>query len=149
MSRQSKETSAMSIDDEKREPKGEEVTVLPIVEETLHVSKREVVTGRVRIRTVTDLSEERVRQELSGQHVEVERVPVDVLIERDAAPPEPRTEGDVTIVPILEEVLVVEKRLLLKEELRITRHRATNVTEVAVPLRKQRAEIERLKDESK
>ena len=149
MSRQSKETSAMSIDDEKREPKGEEVTVLPIVEETLHVSKREVVTGRVRVRTVTDLSEERVRQELSGQHVEVERVPVDVLIERDAAPPEPRTEGDVTIVPILEEVLVVEKRLLLKEELRITRHRTTNVTEVAVPLRKQRAEIERLKDESK
>jgi len=139
----------MSIDDEKREPKGEEVTVLPIVEETLHVSKREVITGRVRVRTVTDLSEERVRQELSGQHVEVERVPVDVLIERDAAPPEPRTEGDVTIVPILEEVLVVEKRLLLKEELRITRHRTTNVTEVAVPLRKQRAEIERLKDESK
>ena len=149
MSRQSKETSAMSIDDEKREPKGEEVTVLPILEETLHVSKRDVVTGRVRVRTVTDLSEERVRQELSGQHVEVERVPVDVLIERDAAPPEPRTEGDVTIVPILEEVLVVEKRLLLKEELRITRHRTTNVTEVAVPLRKQRAEIERLKDESK
>src|SRR3954464_5408834 len=72
MSRQSKETSAMSIDDEKREPKREEVTVLPIVEETLHVSKREVVTGRVRVRTVTDLSEERVRQELSGQHVEVE-----------------------------------------------------------------------------
>ena len=139
----------MSIDDEKREPKGEEVTVLPILEETLHVSKRDVVTGRVRVRTVTDLSEERVRQELSGQHVEVERVPVDVLIERDAAPPEPRTEGDVTIVPILEEVLVVEKRLLLKEELRITRHRTTNVTEVAVPLRKQRAEIERLKDESK
>ena len=149
MSRQSKETSAMSIDDEKREPKGEEVTVLPILEETLHVSKRDVVTGRVRVRTVTDLSEERVRQELSGQHVEVERVPVDVLIERDAAPPEPRTEGDVTIVPILEEVLVVEKRLLLKEELRITRHRTTNVTDVAVPLRKQRAEIERLKDESK
>ena len=149
MSRQSKGTSAMSIDDEKREPKREEVTVLPIVEETLHISKREVVTGRVRVRTVTDLSEERVRQELSGQHVEVERVPVDVLIERDAAPPEPRTEGDVTIVPILEEVLVVEKRLLLKEELRITRHRTTNVTEVAVPLSKQRAEIERLKDESK
>jgi stress response protein YsnF len=55
----------------------------------------------------------------------------------------------VTIVPILEEVLVVEKRLLIKEELRITRHRTTNVTDVAVPLRKQRAEIERLKGDSK
>jgi stress response protein YsnF len=139
----------MSIDEEKRRPKGEEVAVLPIVDESLHVGKRQVVTGRVRVRTVTDLSEERIRQELSGQHVEVERVPVDVLVERDATPPEPRTEGDVTIVPILEEVLVVEKRLLIKEELRITRHRTTNVTDVAVPLRKQRAEIERLKGDSK
>ena len=138
----------MSIDDEKREPKGEEVTVLPIVEETLNVSKRDVVTGRVRVRTVTDLSEERVRQELSGQHVEVERVPVDVLIERDAAPPEPRTEGDVTIVPILEEVLVVEKRLLLKEELRITRHRHDERHRGCGSPAKQRAEIERLKDEA-
>ncbi len=97
---------------------------------------------------MTDLSEERVHQDLSGQHVEVERVPIDVLVERDAAPPEPRIEGEVTIVPILEEVLVVEKRLLIKEELRITRHETTNVTDIAVPLRKQRAEIERLKGDT-
>ncbi len=138
----------MTIENDRPEPKSEEATVLPLVEETLQVSKRDVVTGRVRIRTVTDLSEERVHQDLSGQHVEVERVPIDVLVERDAAPPEPRIEGEVTIVPILEEVLVVEKRLLIKEELRITRHETTNVTDIAVPLRKQRAEIERLKGDT-
>jgi stress response protein YsnF len=35
--------------------------------------------------------------------------------------PEIRTEGDVTILPVVEEVLVVEKRLVLKEELHIRR----------------------------
>jgi stress response protein YsnF len=129
-------------------PEGEEVTVLPLVEEELNVSKRDVVTGRVRIRTLTDLSEEHVRQELSGQRVEVQRVPIDILVEREATPPQPRIEGDVTIIPILEEVLVVEKRLLIKEELRITRSTTTVVTDVPVTLRKQRAEIERLEGDN-
>jgi stress response protein YsnF len=35
--------------------------------------------------------------------------------------PEIRTESDVTILPVVEEVLVVEKRLVLKEELHIRR----------------------------
>jgi stress response protein YsnF len=55
-----------------------------------------------------------------------------------------RTEGDVTILPILEEVLVVEKRLVLKEELHIRRHLARENVEVPVTLRKERAVVERL-----
>jgi hypothetical protein len=34
--------------------------------------------------------------------------------------PEVRVEGNVTIIPVLEEVLVVEKRLVLKEKLHIS-----------------------------
>ena len=49
--------------------------------------------------------------------------------------------------PVLEEVLVVEKRLLLKEELRITRHATTEVAELPVTVRKQRAVVERLSSE--
>lgn len=44
--------------------------------------------------------------------------------------PEIRTEGDVTIVPVLEEVLVVEKRLVLKEELHIRRRVAAETVEI-------------------
>jgi hypothetical protein len=50
----------------------------------------------------------------------VERVPVNRLIDTE---PQTRQEGDVTVIPIVEEVLVVEKRLLLKEEIRIRRTR--------------------------
>jgi stress response protein YsnF len=55
-----------------------------------------------------------------------------------------RTEGDVTILPIVEEVLVVEKRLVLKEELHIRRRVGSEAIEVPVTLRKQRAIVERL-----
>ncbi len=121
--------------------------VLPLVEEELRVSKREAVTGRVRVRTVTETLDEIVRQDLQGERIEVERVPVDTLVEPGAPVPQVRTEGDVTILPVLEEVLVVEKRLLLKEEVRISRHATTDVAEVPVTLRKQRAIVERLDSE--
>ena len=58
--------------------------------------------------------------------------------------PQIRTEGDVTIVPVLEEVLVVEKRLVLKEELHIRRRIITETVEVPVTLHKQRAIVERV-----
>jgi stress response protein YsnF len=111
--------------------------VLPLVEETATVHKRAVVTGKVR--TVTDTVEELARANLQSA-VEVTRVPVDQVV--DTAP-EIRTEGDVTIVPVLEEVLVVTKQLVLKEELHIRRRVGAETVEVPVTLRKQRAVVER------
>jgi uncharacterized protein (TIGR02271 family) len=119
-------------------------TSIPLVEEEAHVGKRTRTTGRVHIRTEVDELEQLVAAELMQETVEVERVPVDRIV--DAAPPV-RNEGDVTIVPVLEEVLVVEKRLVLKEELRIRRSRRQETEEIPVRLRKQRAVVERLDEE--
>jgi hypothetical protein len=115
--------------------------IIPLVEETATVDKRQVVTGRVRVQTITDIVEELARADVQRESVEVTRVPIDKVVE---TAPEIRTEGDVTIVPVLEEVLVVEKRLVLKEELHIRRRIETEAVEVPVTLRKQRAVIERL-----
>jgi uncharacterized protein (TIGR02271 family) len=117
----------------------------PLVEEEARVEKHTRTTGRVRIRTEVDEVEQLVAADLMEERVEVERVPVDRVVE--TAPPV-RTEGDVTIVPVLEEVLVVEKRLILKEELRIRRSRSQETEEIPVRLRKQRAVVERLEEES-
>jgi len=57
--------------------------------------------------------------------------------------PAVRTDGDVTIVPVMEEVLVVEKRLMLVEEIHIRRVATTEDVSIPVELRKQRASIER------
>lgn len=115
------------------------VTAVPLVEENVQVSTREVVTGRVRVRTVVDTSEHLVQQDLDTEHVTVTRVPVDRYV--DAAPAI-RTEGDVTIIPVMEEVLVVETRLLLKEEVHITRRLTREAVEHHVTLRKQRAVVD-------
>jgi len=121
------------------EPSAEEV--IPLAEETLHVEKREMVTGKVRVRTVTEMVEEFVRANLHADTVEVTRVPVGKDVD---AVPTVRTEGDVVIVPVLEEVLVVEKRLVLKEEVHIRRRVATDGVEIPVAVRKQHAVIERI-----
>jgi stress response protein YsnF len=115
--------------------------VIPLVEETAIVGKRQLVTWRVRVQTVTDTVEELAHADVQRESVEVTRVPVDRMVE---TAPEIRTEGEVTIVPVLEEVLVVEKRLVLKEELHIRRRVAAETVEVPVTLRKQRAIVERL-----
>jgi uncharacterized protein (TIGR02271 family) len=115
--------------------------VLPLLQEELRVEKRNIVTGKVRVRSIVDTVEEMARAELQEERVEVTRVPIDREV---STPPTVRTEGDVVIVPVLEEVLVVEKRLVLKEELHIRRHVARENFEVPVTLRKQRAVIERV-----
>jgi stress response protein YsnF len=115
--------------------------VLPIVEETLRLGTRERVTGKVRVSTTTEIVEEIARADLRSDLVDVTRIAVGRQVE---TVPEVRTEGDVVIVPVVEEILVVEKRLVLKEELHIRRRVETESVEVPVELRKQRAVVERL-----
>ena len=114
--------------------------VLPIVTETATLSKRDVVTGQVQVQTRTNSHEELVSAALERTEVEVSRVPIDREI--DAAPPV-RTQGDVTIIPVVEEILVVEKRLVLREEIHIRQTSTTETVEVPVTLRKQEAVIDR------
>jgi stress response protein YsnF len=118
--------------------------VVALAEEEVSVDKRRVVAGRVRLRTITDVADELVREELQGMRAEIERVPVDRLLEVGENPPTLRVEGEVTIVPVVEEVLVVEKRLRLKEEVRLALRPTTDRVEVSVPVRKQRAVVDRV-----
>jgi stress response protein YsnF len=119
--------------------------VVPLVEEIAIIGKRSVVTGRLRVHMNTDVAEEIARAQVQRESVEFTRVPVDRIVE---IAPEIRTEGDLTIVPVVEEVLVVEKRLVLKEELHIRRRVEAKAVEVPVTLRKQRAIVERLAPET-
>jgi len=114
---------------------------IPVLEEELAVEKHPVATGRVRVRTLTETVEDIAHATLEQQNVEIQRVPIDRIVEN---PPPVRTEGEVTIIPVLEEVLVVEKRLLLKEELHIQRHTHSEAIEVPVTRRKQRVVVDRL-----
>jgi stress response protein YsnF len=115
--------------------------IIPIAEEEVRIEKRVVATGKVRVSTRVDIVTEPVQASLETETVEVTRVPVDRVVDRM---PDVRTENGVTIIPVVEEVLVVEKRLVLKEELHVRRNTLTEDVEIPVELRKQRVEIERI-----
>jgi uncharacterized protein (TIGR02271 family) len=123
----------------------EDDATLRLVAEELAVAKEKVETGRVRISTRTHEREALVDENLARERVEIETVPVGLRI---AAIPEVRQEGDTTIVPVVEEILVVERHLILKEEIRIKRVRTTERHQEKVMLRHQEAVVTRHQDSS-
>jgi len=114
--------------------------VIPVHEELVSIGKRQVVTGRVQVSTVTHSREEIVDQLLRKERVEIERVPVGQVVQEV---PQVRDEGDVTIIPVVEETVIVERRLVLKEEVRIRRIHETQKYQERVVLRRQEAVITR------
>ncbi len=119
----------------------EEVQVIPLAEEVLTVSKREIETGTISLRkTVTERTEV-VDEPLIRTGVEVKRVVIDQFVD---SPPPVRHENGVMIIPVLEEVLVVEKRLKLKEEIHVSQTRTEHHAPQSVILRTESVTEERI-----
>jgi uncharacterized protein (TIGR02271 family) len=123
-----------------------EVGVLPVLEERLHVTKRVVESGRARVHIGVSEYDEVVETALRQQSVEVDRVAIGRFVDQ---PPPARREGDTIVVPIIEERVVVEKRLFLKEELRIRIDETRHVETQTVTLRREHAEVEQTNASSK
>ena len=119
-----------------------DTTILPVVEEQLDVQKVAVTTGVVHVSKIVHERQELVDEPLLHEDITVERKPINRVIEET---PQIRYEGDTMIVPVLEEVLVVEKRLMLKEELHITRRKNTVHQPQEATLRSEEVIVERRK----
>ncbi|MBC8167484.1 MAG: YsnF/AvaK domain-containing protein [Bryobacteraceae bacterium] len=117
--------------------------IVPVVEERLRVETREVETGRILIHKKVESSETVVDEPLIEETYDIVRVPANRIV---TAPVEPRYEGDTLILPVLEEVLVVEKRLVLREELRVTRKRREHREPQTHTVRREHLEVERVSE---
>jgi uncharacterized protein (TIGR02271 family) len=116
--------------------------VIPIIHEELEIGKRKVDTGSgVRIHKSAREEEQTVDVARVEERVEVERVPIDRAVD---GPVPVRHVGDTIIVPVVEEVLVVQKQLRLVEELHIRKTRTETHEPQTVRLRKEEATVERL-----
>ncbi len=115
----------------------------PVMEEELQVARRVIDTGRgVRIHKTVEAHESVVDQPLMHEELKVEHVPVGRIVPESELP-QARYEGDTLVVPVLEEVLVVQKQLVLKEEVRITRERQAVRAPQKVLLRTEHIAVER------
>lgn len=115
--------------------------VLPVVQEEVEIGARRVQTGTVRVSTRTTQREEAVDLTTVREEAEVRRVPVNKVVD---AVPEVRREGDTMILPVMEEVLVVQKRLVLKEEIHVRTVRHETHDPRRIPLRGQEVVVERI-----
>ena len=115
--------------------------LIPVVEETATVSTRRVVSGRVRIATQTEEINHLLPTDLASVEVDVVRVPIDRRIDTI---PDVVTEGEVTIIPVVEERLVVTRELYLREEIHVRRIEHKETIDVPATTRRQTVQIERL-----
>ena len=120
----------------------ERSVVVPVVAEEVRVGKRTVETGRLRVTKVVQEREEVIDQPLLKTSVVVERVPINQYV---AKAPAVREEEDTLVIPMIEEVIVVEKRLMLREELRIRRQQVNTRHPQTVTVRREEVRVDRLK----
>lgn len=117
----------------------DELQILPVVREEISLSTRQVVSGKVRVSTQTESVDQTLSLDLSSTEVEVVRVPIDRRID---TMPEVVTEGDLTIVPVVEERLVVTRELYLLEEVHIRHVHRQETRDVPVTTRHQTVHID-------
>jgi len=115
--------------------------VIPVIEEELVAGAREVKTGAVRVSKHVEQVRKIVTAPAVHDVVEVNRIPVNRVVD---AMPQMREEGDILVVPVVEEELVIQKRLVLKEEIHIRRKRGAQRVSKEVTLDRERATVERL-----
>ncbi|RAK00574.1 uncharacterized protein (TIGR02271 family) [Larkinella arboricola] len=114
---------------------------IPVIEEQPVFGKQVVETGRVRVTKRVYEEEKNFELPMLTEEFEVERVPINQYIE--SPPPAVRYEGDTMIVPVLQEVIVVEKRLMLVEEVRINKRQRMSKVSKSITLRREEVTVER------
>lgn len=105
-------------------------------EEELAVGKRTVSAGDVRVEKRVETEEVRQTVPVTRDDVEVERRPLPAGASLE------RWEDDEGLhIPLVEEELVIEKRLVAREEILIRKRRVTEEQEVVETVRRERAEV--------
>jgi uncharacterized protein (TIGR02271 family) len=119
----------------------DEPMVVPVLVEELDVQKRPVETGKVRITKVVHERETTVDEPLWHDDVAITRVPIQRVVE---GPVPVREENGTTIISVVEEVLVVEKRWMLREEIHIRKQRIETHQPQRITLRSEEVQVERV-----
>ena len=117
---------------------------VPIIQEEVHADAVPVATGGVRVTKRVDTHNEIVEQELRKSHVDVKRVKTNRVVD---GPQPMRREGNTLIVPVVSEVLRIEKQWVVTEEIHLVQREEQETVRETVPVNQESAHIERLDSE--
>jgi uncharacterized protein (TIGR02271 family) len=113
--------------------------VIPVIEESVQIDKKWVETGKVHISKKVSEHNETIDIPLKHEEVNIERVEVNEFV--DSLPPAVRYEGETMIIPVLKEVVV--KRVMIVEEIRVTRKEVEKNTQHEVNLKKEEIHVKK------
>lgn len=113
---------------------------IPVIEERARIDKETVERTNVRITSSVRERNEVLTEALHHEEVAIERVAIDKEVD---AMPSVRQEGDVTVIPVVEERVVVTRQLVLVEELRVRLATVEEVVQIPVTLHSTDISVER------
>ncbi|MDB5204942.1 MAG: hypothetical protein JWR72_17 [Flavisolibacter sp.] len=116
-------------------------TVLPVIEEHVVITKEVVETGKVFIRKRVTEEETSINIPLIQEGYQVERLPGKKELFKEHPPI--RHEGDNMIIPVVREVLVVEKRYEVLEEVHVIKTKTEIPHLQQITLLKEEVQVER------
>ncbi|HYJ63008.1 MAG TPA: YsnF/AvaK domain-containing protein [Parafilimonas sp.] len=112
---------------------------LNVLQEQVNIDKKIVESGKVVIHKKVHKEDKDVEVPVSHEEVEIKKVTVNKYV---TEAPDVRYEGNTTIIPVIKEVAVIEKKLLLVEEIHVIKHVVEKTEEHIVPLRKEEIQVE-------
>ena len=119
--------------------KKKNIPTLNVLQEQVNIDKKIVESGKVVIHKKVYKEEKVVEVPVSHEEVEIKKITINKYV---TEAPAIRYEGNTTIIPVMEEVAVIEKKLLLVEEVHVTKHVVEKTEEHVVPLRKEEIQVE-------
>lgn len=121
---------------------GEEkaIEVIPVVQEEVRIDTVEVPVETVRVRTTVHEDEHAIDEPIRHKRVDVARVAVDRIVEQ---PVPDRREGDTLIISLFEEIVTLERRFRITEEVHVRTYYEEEVHHEVVRTRRKEATIER------
>jgi len=121
----------------------EEPIVIPVIEEELSIGKKVVESAKVKISKTVSEEQVTLTEPVISEELIVERISVNKMQETT---PVVRHEGNKTIIPVIKEVLVVEKKIVLVEEIHVTRKEVKSYVKHSDTIRKEEIQVERFKN---
>lgn len=114
---------------------------IPVLEEHVKITKKLIERARVNISKTVHENTESFEIPLKEEEIDVKRIPKNELL--DTMPAASRYEGDVMIIPVLKEVAVIEKRIMLVEEIHVFKKQTEKNETLDVALRKEEVKVTR------
>lgn len=111
-----------------------------LAEERVELGTEKVVDRRVRLTRSTRTDEKFIETELTHEEAVIERVSKNEAV-KPGNIPQARQEGDVTIIPIIEERIEIVKYYVLTEEIHIIKKLRTETHQENITLRSQEINI--------